>query len=50
MMVKRVMEWGRRNWPTAVVIFKVFWIMVFVIDALQSPDVMRIPEFVYVNY
>jgi hypothetical protein len=50
MMVKRVMEWARQNWPTAVVVFKVFWIIVFVVDALQSSDVTRIPQFVYVNY
>jgi hypothetical protein len=49
-MMKRVMEWVKRNWPTAMVIFKVFWIMVVVIDTLQSPDATQIPQFIYVNF
>ncbi len=48
--MKRVMDWVKRIWPTAVVVFKVFWIVVVVIDALQSPEATQIPQFIYVNF
>jgi hypothetical protein len=49
-VVKKLTEWVKRNWRTAVVVFQAFWILIVIVDALQNQDTARIPEFIYVNF
>jgi len=49
-MMKSVLAWAKRYWPTAVIVFQLFWIVVVVVDALQSPEATQIPQFIYVNF
>lgn len=47
--MKRVADWARRNRKLVILTFELFWIAVFLLDALEHGG-SGMTQFVYVNF